>query len=306
MSKSHEDWDELKSYAPPEEAKENGRHRLWKSIRNEGEGLKGNKTKNKWRGLITACSSILVCGGLLAVIMNNNLSGQNGGDEGNQPEIQPLDLSQFSWGLEGVYAKKEAEGLVIYKENEEVPVGNARLVSEEEKEEITQSGAMYVDKQLAEFPYPTEMYIEHVKMKDTVLRYHFFIPDHEDWIYFVFDYPKLEYAEIFNLISTLKIQDREPYIHNEPLYVNHGYGIFLYPTDLIPVTVEYDEAVYIWENPSQESFAHYVEKLEASGWSRVPGIGKEITFESSGEIVEISWNDDELVYKYQYTNQEDE
>lgn len=307
MSKLQDsEWEKLRSFVPPEEGKDSVRRRIWKSIRSDSN-TPVRKNRFQWLLPFAASLFILIGGTLLLLNLNGNTVGENREEPIIQVESLPLSSDQFGWGLDNVYVEEENDRLAIYEVGEKVPVGGINEVNESEKQEIIQTHSMFVDNELENFPYKTEIYIEHVKMEDTALRYHFFIPSNGKWYHFSIDYPKLEYADIFYLIATLKIKGTEPYIHDEPLYVTHGYDSFPFPVDLMPVTVDYDDEVYVWRNPSAEKFALYLEKIEESGWRRVPGAGKENTFEDHTGIqtITVRWEDDRLIYHSVYENQDE-
>lgn len=219
-----------------------------------------------------------------------------------------IDYERFSWALEDVYSKKADNGLELLQEKQSVPVGTVKEVTDEEMKSITSQLPMFVEKELEHFPYPMTMYIEHVKMMDTALRYHFFIPNKEKWIYFTFDYPKLEYAEIFHAMSTLAYEDKKPYRHGEQLYVNHGYGLMLFPVGLKPYSITLYKEIYYWVEGSDKAYSKYIETLQTSGWKKISSDGKRHTFVSvdGNEVVSITWNGKELIYEFDYPNREEE
>lgn len=183
-------------------------------------------------------------------------------------------------------------------------------VTEAEKNATIASKSMFVNKELEHFPYKTNMYIEHVKMQDVVIRYYFFIPlTAEKWIQFTFDYPKLEYANIFKAMSTLELNGKKSYHHNEPLYVTYGYERMIYPVDLEPVSVtSNNNEVYRWEDASTKAYHQYVEKiLQDVSWQKKSGKGLSTTFVSvifQNEVT-ITLNGNELTYEYFYPEQDE-
>lgn len=301
LGKHYDDqWKQLQQFQPPSYEKDQIKQRIWQTIQEEPV-KKLPRIFPPLKGLVMTCLLILICGSFLWLIFQQSGEPQTAAN----PSI---DYENFSWGLEDVYSKKADEGLELFQEKQSVPVGTVKEVTEEEMKTITAKLSMFVEKELEHFPYPTTMYIEHVKMMDTVQRYHFFIPDKEKWIYFTFDYPKLEYAEIFHAMSTLTFDGKKPYSHDEQLYVNHGYGSMLFPVGLKPYSITSYKEIYYWDEGSDKAYSKYIETiLSSGGWERKAFGGKSHTFVSvdGNEVVSITWNGKELIYEFDYPNNEE-
>ncbi|MBP2241935.1 hypothetical protein J2Z40_002508 [Cytobacillus eiseniae] len=300
MSKHDDDqWKQLQQVKSTSQEKEQIRQRVWQSMQSEIINKKPERFFH-WQGIATACLIILICGSFLGFIF------QNTGEQ--NAEHPTIDYRQFSWEIENIYTEQAEDSLEIYKEKQDMPVGTIKEVSGEEMESITTQSPMFVEKELENFPYPITMYIEHVKMMDTALRYHFFIPNDEKWIYFTFDYPKLEYAEIFHAMSTIKFNDKKPYIHNHQLYVNHGYGTMLFPTGLTPYSITLYKEIYHGLAYSNKAYSSYIEAIEATGlWKKVASNGGRHTFISldGNQEVSITWHGNEIIYELGYPNREE-
>ncbi|WP_102272970.1 hypothetical protein [Cytobacillus massiliigabonensis] len=301
MSKHLDDqWKQLQQFKPPSHEKDQIKKRIWQTIQEEH----AQKSPNMFlplKEIITACLLVLISGSFFWLIFQESGEPQTAAN----PSI---DYEKFSWALEDVYSKKADEGLELFQEKQSVPVGTVQEVTEEEMKTITEQLPMFVEEELEQFPYPTTMYIEHVKMMDTALRYHFFIPNKDKWIYFTFDYPKLEYAEIFHAMSTLAFEGKKPYSHDEQLYVNHGYGSMPFPVGLKPYSITSYKEIYYWDEGSNKAYSKYIETILASGWKKTASDGQRHTFVSLDGNVEISirWAGRELIYEFDYPNREEE
>lgn len=301
LSKHYDDqWKQLQQLQPSSHEKDQIKRRILKTIHEEPV-KKSPNILFPLKGIVTACLLVLICGSFLWLILQHSGEPQTA----DKPSI---DYERFSWALEDVYSKKADEGLELFQEKQSVPVGTVKEVTEEEMITITSQLPMFVEKELEHFPYPTTMYIEHVKMVDTALRYHFFIPNKEKWIHFTFDYPKLEYAEIFQAMSTLAFDDTKPYHHGEQLYVNHGYGRMLFPVGLKPYSITLYKEIYYWDEGSDKAYSKYIETiLSSGGWKRKAFGGRSHTFVSidGNEVVSITWNGKDLTFEFGYPNRDE-
>lgn len=279
-------WILLKSYKPSVVEKEVLKERISNSLSQESSS---NQRKFlQWRGILATCLLALICGGLLWQLIE--------GSDGKQQSF-------FSWELKDVHVEEKNGELLLYQED--VPVGNVKEVTKEEQNQIISSSPMFVNEQLDNFPYPTTMYIEHVKTMETMQRYHFFIEDKDGKsIYFSFDYPKLEYAEIFDAMYKLRLKGREPYLHHEQLYVRHGYGELIFPVGLKPLTINTEKEVYYWDKASDETFNAYLHQIEEQlpAWERIANI---FTSSNGDEVVKITLDEKELTYEFSYPNREE-
>lgn len=296
--KNHMDnqWAQLKQITPPKDQKEAIRNRIRHSIQKEYSSVK-TRGMIKWHSVLSACLLFIICGGLLWGLFQNDNS-QNAAQK--TPKIENV-----SWKLDEIIAKKTSEGFGLYRQNKPLQVGSYQLLTEIEMNKITGNKAMYVQEELENFPYPTNMYIEHTKRANVALRYHFFIPfTEEKWLYFTFDYQLLEFAEIFQIIASLEIEGREPYVHGDPLYVTHGYGHLIYPVGIKPLSIGPLEEVYEWKS---KSFEKYLKELEARQWQKISSKGNSYTFISGdgNQEVTINYNDNELSYEFVYHHQEE-
>ncbi len=300
LSKHFDDqWKHLQQFQPPSHEKEQLKRRILQTIQEEPV-KKSPGFLLPLRGIVTTCLLVLICGSFLWLILQQSGEPQTASNSS-------IDYEKFSWELEDVYSKKADGGLELFQEKQSVPVGTVKEVTEEEMKTITAQLPMYVEKKLEHFPYPTTMYIEHVKMIDTALRYHFFIPNKEKWIYFTFDYPKLEYAEIFHAMSTLAFEGKKPYSHDEQLYVNHGYGLMLFPVGLNPYSITLYKEIYYWDKGSDKAYSKYIETLLTSGWKKIASDGKRHTFVSvdGNEEIIVRWGGKYLTYEFDYPNREE-
>jgi hypothetical protein len=298
---SNENWELLKTITPPEDQKIRIRNRLISSLRTQ-RPAKRNYKIFEIKNVVLTTVFLLVSAGLLFHLQADNPIFE---DTGGHQAGTSLD---FTWELENVYSEKTPTGYVFYEEGSTEKIGIAEKVSVERRDEIIKSHAMNVKEELEDFPYPTIMYIEHVKMMDVSLRYHFFIEAGKETIHFSFDYPKLEYAEIFKIIASLDFKKPEPFKHDGLLYVTHGYGTLPFPVGLKPVEFNGDRATYIWENGSKGDYKDYIEKIKTSGeWKETNNSGLSYMFESANgsEIVKISLIGKEITYEFSYPNREE-
>jgi hypothetical protein len=292
-----EQWKLLQGVRPTRNQKEVMRARILESIQTPPP----RGTQFQWRSMVAACLLFLICGSFLYYIFHENTSPATTGK-------MVLDENLVSWNLKDVYGKKSAGGLDFYKGDQTVTIGVAEQVAAEEMKEIIQSAPMHENQKLENFPYPTHMYIEHVKMMDVALRYHFFIEvAGQPSIHFSFDYPKLEHAEIFTAMATLKLKGIKPFQYHDPLYVNHGYGNMLFPVELKPILISSSKEVYHWEDASFKAFTAYLKKIEQGAWKKTNTNGQTHKFESvdGNEVVTISLEGKTLTYEFFYPNQEE-
>jgi hypothetical protein len=301
LSKHIDDqWKQLQQFRPSNHDKDKIKQRIWQTIKEEPVKKEPNHFF-QLKGIVAACLLVLICGSFFWLIFQQS-------EEPQMAANSSFNYEKFSWDLEDVYSKKTNEGLELFQEKQSVPVGTVKEVTEEEMKTITAKLPMFVEKELELFPYPTTMYIEHVKMMDTALRYHFFIPNKEKWVYFTFDYPKLEYAEIFHAMSSLVFEGKKPYHHDEQLYANHGYGHMLFPVGMKPSSITLYKEIYYWDEGSDKMYSKYIETiLSSGGWERKSFGGKSHTFVSAdgNEVVNITWNGKELIYEFDYPNREE-
>jgi len=289
-------WDMLKQLKPPAHKKEAIRRTITGTIRTQ---TAKRPRRFEWKNVVLTGLFLLISAGLLFQLQNesqkDNLQVSNTSGDG-----------QFNWALENVYAEKTKEGLAFFQEGSSVQVGFAEEVSEEEQKKITNTAPMSVKKTLENFPYPTTLNIEHVKMMDVSLRYHFFVNYSNKIIHFSFDYPKLEYAEIFHFISTLKFKGQEPYIHDEPLYVTHGYDTLPFPAGLEPVEKVGHKETYIWENANAVNYNDYLQTIRSTGeWEERQESGASHIFASTDGyvIVKINLEEKHITYEFSYPKQ---
>ncbi|MEQ2528033.1 hypothetical protein EKG37_18515 [Robertmurraya yapensis] len=283
-----EKWILLKSFNPSYVQKEVTRKRIHNSI-SQKTSTHGPHLFLQWKGILATCVLFVICGGLIWHLIGENKSNR----------------SLFTWALSDVHGESINEEIILYREEEEVPVGKVKVVTEDEKNQIIRSSPMFVNEQLDNFPYPTTMYIEHVKTIDTMQRYHFFIEDiNGKSIYFSFDYPKLEYAEIFDAMYSLRLNGREPHIYQEQLYVRHGYGEMIFPVGLQPLTIDTDKEVYLWEEATNEGFIAYLNQVEQRlpAWKRE---GNTFIWFNGENTIKVTLDNKELTYEFTYANTEE-
>ncbi|QFT89627.1 hypothetical protein FIU87_13280 [Bacillus sp. THAF10] len=296
----HDDqWKLLKQIKSTSYQKETIRTRILDSIQNSTSNT-SSKSYFLWKSMLATCLLFVIFGGFLLLTLSE--SGQrNSSKETLSEEIQ------FSWDLKDVYNKESHNGLSLYREDNPMQVGTVQQVTNEEMNNIIKSIPMYTNEKLEHFPYQISMYIEHVKTMDVAIRYHFFISlSDQNTIHFTFDYPKLEYAEIFTAISTLKFNGKDPYRYNQQLYVTHGYGNLLFPVGLEPISISPGKEVYHWEGATFESFNAYLGKLEEDqgNWKKEATSKESDTFVSrdGNEVVTITRDEKTITYEFFYPN----
>ncbi|WP_079509274.1 hypothetical protein [Mesobacillus jeotgali] len=299
MSKlSDEQWDLLKKMTPSEGARDRIRKNLRYSIRN----LPVQKKRHlifELKNLVLTSLFLLLSAGLLFQVQKYDRSDERPG------HLQAAEEFSLSWDLDSVYSEKKQNIYEFYKKGQIEKVGFAQYVSDRKKQEIINTRAMNVEKELENFPYSTSLYIEHVKMMETSLRYHFFVEAGKKTFHFSFDYPKLEYAEIFQIIGSLNFNNPVPYRHEKPLYVMHGYGSLPYPVGLRPVKIAGNKEIYNWE--SGIDMNDYLKQiLSKGGWKEIKNGKSFYKFESVDglEIVELTVDGNELTYEFSYPNRE--
>jgi hypothetical protein len=298
---SNENWELLKTITPPEKQKIRIRNRLISSIRTQRPAKRNNRIF-ELKNLVLTALFLLISAGLLFQLQANNLiSDETGGHQaGSYPD--------FTWELENVYSEKTSNGYVFYEDGSPEQIGIAEKVTVKRRDEIIKSPGMNVKETMENFPYPTTLYIEHVKRMDVSLRYHFFIQAGKETIHFSFDYPKLEYAEIFQFIASLDFKKPEPYKHDGLLYVAHGYGTLPYPVGLKPIEIKGDTETYIWEHGSKDDYRDYIEKIKSTGeYKETNSDGLSYIFESANgsQIVKVSLIGKEITYEFSYPNREE-
>lgn len=298
---SNENWELLKTLMPPEDQKIRIRNRLISSLRNQ-RSVKRNYKIFELKNVVLTAIFLLISAGLLFQLQADHPIFEDTG--GQQAGTSP----DFTWELENVYSEKTPNGYVFYEDGSPKQIGIAEKVTVERREEIIKSPAMNVKETMENFPYPTTMYIEHVKMMDVGLRYHFFIQAGKETIHFSFDYPKIEYAEIFQIIASLDFKKPEPFKHDGLLYVTHGYGTLPFPVGLKPVEFNGDRETYTWENGSMGHYMEYIDKIKSTGeWKATKSDGISYIFESvdGSEIVKLSLVGKEITYEFSYPNREE-
>lgn len=299
---SDEQWDLLKTITPGADESKRMKSKLIFSIRSQ-TALKEKHKIFELKNIVLTALFLFISAGLMIQLQKHY---QNTDRLGQYHTINDFSLK---WDLESVYSEKNEEDFALFEEGNPEQVGMAEFVTDGEKEKIINTSAIHMSKEMEKFPYPTTLYIEHVKMMDVALRYHFFVEAGKEIMHFSFDYPKLDYAEIFQVISSLDFVEPKPYRHNQQLYVNHGYGKLPYPVGLTPVELIENTEKYEWEKGSSpEKFKDYVDKIKSTGeWKQINGGGSSYTFESNDglEIVTISINGQEILYKYSYPNREE-
>ncbi|WP_214907671.1 hypothetical protein [Bacillus sp. ISL-55] len=277
------------------------RSRIRSSIRDQA-GLKVKQRIYGVKNVVLTALFVIISSGLLIQLQQYYQSPEGSG------QSQTVNEFSLNWDLESIYSEKNKEGYAFYEKGNPEQVGMAEFVTDEEKNKIINTSAMNMAKEMVNFPYPTSLYIEHVKMMDVSLRYHFFVEAGKETIHFSFDYPKLEYAEIFQVISSLDFIEPKPYRHKEQLYVTHGYGNLPYPVGLSPVESIGDIEKYVWEQGLPEQFKEYIDQIKSTGiWKQINDGVSSYTFESAdgSEVVEISLKGKEITYQYSYPDREE-
>lgn len=297
-----EQWKLLKQVRPSQSEKAALKARLSESIRNQSF-YHTPKRSYQWKALFATCVFILICSGFIYKMIQTTQEPQTA-------VPQSVEMGDISWDLKDVSTKKTSEGWEIYRKNVDVPVGTIDIISEEEKDRLSGQLPMFVKTELKSFPYETIMNIEHVKTMDTIQRYHFFIPlGNEKMAHFTFDYPKLEYAEIFQAMKTLTIDGIKPKNESAQLYVKHGYGNMLFPVGLEPISITNSEEIYHWENATLAKYNSYLEEITKGSvihWKKESENGQTTTFVSANdkEIVTITLDGKRLIYEFTYLYEE--
>ncbi|ETI66742.1 hypothetical protein [Neobacillus vireti] len=298
----NDQWELLKQVGSTDKQKDVIRRRIRQSIAQAPSKARPFKFLH-WKSIVAASLLVVIFGGFLFMLLEKS-------PKLNNADYFTVDDQLFSWNLEDVTSKKIGGQLELYYKNNPIPFGTVQELTETEKNATIASKSMFVNKELEHFPYKTNMYIEHVKMQDVAIRYYFFIPlTAEKWLQFTFDYPKLEYANIFKAMTTLELKGKKSYHHNEPLYVTYGYERMIYPVDLEPVSdTSSNYEVYRWEGASNKAYHQYVEKiLQDVSWQKKSGKGLSTTFVSvvfQNEVT-ITLNGNELTYEYFYPEQDE-
>ncbi|MFJ7726332.1 hypothetical protein ACIQXV_09225 [Neobacillus sp. NPDC097160] len=297
-----EEWELLKQVGSTDTQKEAIRKRIQGTILNQPSKTRGFQF-HPWKSIIAASLLIVILGGSLFMLIEDHPLQ-------NPTSSYTIDNASFSWKLDDVTSEKAGGKLELYHKNNPIPFGTVTEVTEKEMNTTIKSKSMFVERELENFPYKSNMYIEHVKMQDVVIRYYFFVPmTAEKWIQFTFDYPKLEYAEIFRAMSTLELKEKKPYHSTEQLYVNHGYGSMIYPVEIESISITANNIeVYRWEGASTKEYNQYVMKLlQNRYWKQESRDGLSSTFASvdGNEVITITLNGNELTYEYFYPNHEE-
>ena len=297
-----EQWKLLKQLRSSQSKKVALKARLSESIRNHSN-IHLPTRSYQWNALFATCIFILICSGFIYKMIQK-------GEVPQTAMLHPIEMGEVSWDLRDVFTKKISDGWEIYRKNGDVPVGAINVISEEEKDRLSGQLPMFVKTELKSFPYETIMNIEHVKTMDTIQRYHFFIPVGDGKMaHFTFDYPKLEYAEIFHAMKTLIIDGIEPNNEAAELYVNHGYGQMIYPVGIEPISITPNKEIYHWEEATLAKFKAYLEEITKGTiihWKRESDNGNTTTFVSANEkeIVNITLDGNRLIYEFVYLYEE--
>lgn len=297
-----EHWKLLKQVRPSQSEKAALREKLSESIQHQPIRY-SRKGSFQWKPLFATCVIILICSGFIYQMIQNA--------EVPQTAIQQAsEMGEVSWDLKDVYTKRTMDGWEIYRKNVDIPVGTIKIISEEEKETLIAQLPMFVKTELKSFPYETLMNIEHVKTMETMQRYHFFIPvGNEKVAHFTFDYPKLEYAEIFQAMKTLSIDGIESKNNESQPYVQHGYGSMIFPVGLEPISLSPDKEIYHWEEANTNKYTSYLEEITKGTvihWIKESENEKTTTFVSANgkEIVSITLDGKRLIYEFTYLYEE--
>jgi hypothetical protein len=296
----NDQWKLLQQVRPTRNQKEALRTKILDSIANSPTIISYNRFF-QWKSILATCLLVLICGSFLLLTLQEST-------QRNSTEEPSIDYTQFSWKLNDVYSKISGDDMLLYRKGNPVEVGTVKEITEEEKNEVVNSLPMYVEETLENFPYPMTMYIEHVKMMEVALRYHFFIAfTDEKWIHITFDYPKLEFAEIFHAMSTFELKGKEPYVHDEQLYVTHGYADLLYPVGLEPVSISHEKEIYHWPNASSKVYSDYLGKIVdgPGNWQHqsVDGLAHTFVHGTLETDLTITLDGKEITYEFVYHNQ---
>ncbi|WP_026672992.1 hypothetical protein [Alkalihalobacterium bogoriense] len=302
MSKHYDEpWEQLQQVRSTKEQKETTRTKILKTL--EAHTVyRDHRNHYPMKSIVATTIFFMISGVFLWLILLESGQLQTAYEE-------PIGTELFTWKLDDVYPEKSDDGMLLYRKGNPVEVGAVKEVTEEEKNEIVTSLSMHVEETLGNFPYPGTMYIEHVKM-DVSLRYHFFMAfTDEKWIHITFDYPQLEYAEIFYAMSTIEFKGKEPYVHGEQLYVTHGYGDLLYPVGLEPVSISLEKEIYHWSNASSKLYYDYLGKVVdgPGNWQQTTVDGLTHTFVHGrwGTELTITLDENEIIYEFVNHNREE-
>jgi hypothetical protein len=298
-SQFDQEWKELQKLKPSDTQKAVARTRLQNTIQTQSNERTSHHWK--WQSVLSTCLLFIIFGGLLWGLLPNE--EQPLPHTGKQPETNG---ELFSWDLDDLYAEENENGWGLYKKDKPLQVGSINEVTLSEKNAITANSTMFVKEELENFPYPTEMYIEHKKMENVAQRYHFFIANpNGSWYHFILDYSLLEYAEIFQVIASLKLQGIKPYQHNDQLYVKHGYGTLLYPVGIKPISIAPLQERYYWEKATSEAIFEYFNKI-GDHWKVIGTTNSSHTFMTKDGVQEvtISFQGKELTYDFVFHHQE--
>jgi hypothetical protein len=300
-SQFDQEWKELQKLKPSDTQKTIARARLQNTIQSQSNVKKSHHWN--WQSVLSTCLLFMIFGGLLWWLLPNE--EQPLPHTAEQPETETIG-KPFSWNLKDLYAEKTETGWALFKKNKPLQVGSINEVTLSEKNAIISNSAMFVKEELENFPYPTEMYIEHKKMENVAQRYHFFIANSDGaWYHFTLDYSLLEYAEIFQVIASLKLQGIKPYQHNDQLYAKHGYRTLLYPVGIEPISIEPLQERYYWDKATPEAILDYFAKI-GEHWRIIGSTTSSHTFMSADNLEEvtISFRGKELSYDFVYHHQE--
>lgn len=296
----------LRNIQPSQKEKDALRARLWHTLKNDP--VQNTPKKRQQRtALLASCLFILICGGVIWKVFSDGVF-QNQTLPRNAEEQEVPINDDFAWKLKGVQIKKSGTGWEIVSEKSSTKAGDISVITENEMEDIISSLPMFVTEKLNGYPYPMTMAIEHVKMMDTAIRYHFFVPIQDEKLaHFTFDYPKLEHAEIFQAMATLRIAGIAPSETKEQLYVKHGYDPMLFPVGLDPISISSNEERYRWEHASTANYQLYIDKITSGYWKKESSKGTKTTFASADgrQIVTITLEDSDLLYEFTYNLDEE-
>ncbi|WP_335482851.1 hypothetical protein [Bacillus sp. JJ1773] len=305
LSNQYDDqWKQLKNLMPTQMEKDALRVRLRQSIKNPSVN-RFPKKNYQWTAILASCVFMLICGGVIWKVISDGTGPHTAEPRNAKEQIE----NPFSWGLKDVYIVQSSNTWDLYSKDSSAKVGEASIVDEEEMKRITASLPMFVKEELENFPYPTTLNIEHVKMMDTAIRYHFFVPmENQNFVHFSFDYPKLEHAEIFQAMATLRIEGKPPKQSEQPIYVKHGYGAMIFPVGLEPISLSPSEELYYWEEASFSAYHQYLDKISEGHWKRESSKEATTTFVSGNgmEIVSITLKDKNLIYEFTYLHDEEQ
>ncbi|WP_080848486.1 hypothetical protein [Cytobacillus gottheilii] len=284
--KMNEQLNNFKAITPSEKRKQAVRTRLATSLQTSNVQRK----TQKWKGFAVAFLTVFVCSISIYALLNGGWYDQT---------AEKSNVS-FSWKVDSIISETAGTQNTLYRKSDHAQVGVLKRVNAHELEDILNKIPIFMEKELPYFPYPTKMYIEHVKKNEIVQRYHFVIEAGSQTVYASFDYPKAEYAEIFHAISTISIEDEEPYVHDEPIYVTFGYDHFYYPATLEPVEITHEREVYNWRGAAVEDYYSYLTYLQAHaiGWELIKDGGPEVRYRDRYEnTILISFEQGKLIYE---------